>query len=155
MSLVLSNKQKELRPNIAFFIASYLATTAICEMILIYTSDSALDMKLLVPFFIIAVLILVAHIVAYFYKQRSFVSHMNDVIETLPLSENQQRYLIYELQTRSRSLDSHEESALIIQQITRKIECNDFLSEKEIDVINKIVFGHFPIRPTIDRHLKN
>lgn len=155
MSLVLSNKQKELRPNIALFIVSYLATTAICECILIYTSDSALNMHLLIPFFIIAALILVAHIVAYFYKQHSFVSHMNYVIETLPLSEEQQRYLIYELQTRSRSLDTHEEAALIVQQLTGKIEANNHLSEKEVDVINKIVFKHYPIRPTINIHLKN
>lgn len=154
MSLVLSNKQRELRPNIAFFVASYLATTALCEMILIYTSDSVLDMQLLIPFFIIALLVLAAHIAAYFYKQRTFATKMDNVIETLPLSADQQRYLIYELQTRSRSLDSHEESAQVIQQIAGKIEENSYLSEKEIDCINKIVFCHYPIRPTIERHLK-
>ncbi len=154
MSLVLSNKQKELRPNIAFFVASYLATTALCEMILIYTSDSALDMQLLIPFFIIAFLVFVAHAIAYILKQRTFTTKMDNVIETLPLSADQQRYLIYELQTRSRSLDTHEEASQIIQQIAGKIEANSYLSEKEIDVINKIVFSHYPIRPTIERHLK-
>lgn len=153
MSMILSEKQKELRPNIALYIMSFLAITAVSEMVLIYSYDSIMDMRIMIPFFIIIGVVLAGHIAVYIMKNRKFISHMNNVIESLPLSRDQKGFLVRELQVKSKGINSQDDISKKLHSLTSKIKKDDNLTETEIEVINKIVFGHYPIRPTIENNL--
>ncbi|TCP26596.1 hypothetical protein EV207_11927 [Scopulibacillus darangshiensis] len=152
MAMVLSEKQKELRPNLGLFTASYIALTAICNSILFYSAPTIMDMRIMIPFIGIAVVLLIGHIIAYIIRWKQFISHMNNIIEALPLSKEQKAYLVIELKKRSKG-SSQDFISKKIHELTTKIEEDKKLTKREIEAVNKIVFGHQQIRPIIENNL--
>ncbi|MFC7395390.1 hypothetical protein [Scopulibacillus cellulosilyticus] len=153
MSMVLSNKQNQLKPNFAYYITSFLAASAICETILILVYGTLMDMGIMVPFFIVLGALAVIHLVAYIIKLRQFTSRMNHIIEYLPLTNEQKLYLTKELKMKTSRMHKQDEICQVLLELANKIEKNAHLTQTEINAINKIVFGNHPIRATIKNHL--
>ncbi|MBM7646057.1 putative neutral ceramidase superfamily lipid hydrolase [Scopulibacillus daqui] len=153
MSMVLSNKHHQLKPNLAYYITSFLATSAICEIILILIYGTLMDMGIMVPFFIVLAALAVIHAIAYTVKLKQFTSSMSNVIESLPLTSEQKHYLANELKKKTRRMHKQDEICQVLLELVNKIEKNAHLTQTEINAINKIVFGNYPIKATIKNDL--